>query len=347
MKVGLVCPYDLGRPGGVQDQIVRLAGWLRGAGHTVVIVAPGEHDDPGFVSAGPATIVPANGASAPVALSPRTVRRVVSAIDGTDLVHVHEPLMPQVSLGVLRHARQPLVGTFHAAPSSAAALAYTLGRPLSGRWLRRLGVTTAVSPVAARAVEFTGRVRIIPNGVDVAQYGGDGKQPKSVVFLGRDDERKGLSVLLDAWPDVTRVDPEASLTIVGAERSGDPIPGVVFAGRVTEAAKRRYLASAAVFCAPNLGGESFGIVVVEAMAAACAVVATGLPAFVHVAGDTAVYTAPGDAAGVAAAISGLIGGPARSSELGRKAQERAWRFDGPAVAAAYLAAYEDALSAAG
>jgi phosphatidylinositol alpha-mannosyltransferase len=345
VRVGLVCPYDLGRPGGVQDQVVRLAGWLRGDGHSVVIVAPGEHDDPGFVSAGAPTLVTANGATAPLSLSMRSVRRAVAALDDVDVVHLHEPLMPFVSLGVLRRAQRPLVGTFHADPSPAASLAYSLGRPFSRRWLRRLQVMTAVSPIAARPLEFTGRVRIIPNGVDVAEYGGDGKRSKSVVFLGRDDKRKGLSVLLEAWPLVTERDAAASLTIVGAPPPSDPIPGVEFTGRVGEDEKRRLLGSAAIFCAPNLGGESFGIVVVEAMAASCAVVASGLPAFVHVAGDTAVYVAPGDPAGLAAAIGDLVADPDRATGLGRKAHERVWRFDGAAVAAAYLDAYRQASGA--
>jgi phosphatidylinositol alpha-mannosyltransferase len=345
MRVGLVCPYDMGKPGGVQDQVARLAGWLRGGGHTVGLVAPGEFDDPEFASVGPATVVPANGAATPVALSPKVARRVAEALDGFDVVHVHEPLMPQVSLAALRLAQQPLVGTFHADVPRAAALAYTIGRPLVGRWLRNLTVITAVSPIAARVIEHTGRVRIIPNGIDVDRYGDGDADAQSVAFLGRDDPRKGLAVLLDAWEDVRARHPEATLTVIGAEETGHPVRGVRFLGRVSEEEKRRYLAAAAIYCAPHLGGESFGIVVAEAMASRCAIVASALPAFVRVAGDAAVYTAPGDASGVAGAINDLIDHPARVAQLAQAAEMGVRRFDGATVAAEYLAAYEEAIAA--
>lgn len=344
MKIALVCPYDLGRPGGVQDQVLRLAGWLRASGHTAGVIAPGEHDDPGFVSAGPATVVPANGAATPLALSRSAAERVVAALDGFEVVHVHEPLMPRVSLAALRLAGQPLVGTFHADASSFAGLAYTLGRPITGRWLGRLAVITAVSPIAARVVDYTRRVRIIPNGIDVKSYGGGDSRPQSVVFLGRNDPRKGLPVLLAAWEDVRAAHPEATLTVVGADEAGTSVPGVRFVGRVSEAEKRRHLAAAAIYCAPNLGGESFGIVVAEAMASGCAVVASALPAFVRVAGDAAVYAAPGDAPGIAAAINDLIDEPDRAAAMARAARGSVRRFDGAVVAAAYVAAYEDAVA---
>lgn len=343
MRVGLVCPYDLGRPGGVQDQVIRLSRWLKDAGHTVVTIAPGERDEADFVSVGPATVVRANGAATPVALSPRVAGRVVEALDGLDVVHVHEPLMPQVSLAVLRHASKPLVGTFHADVSKVAGLAYTLGRPVTRRWIESLDVITAVSPIAARVVEFTNRVRVIPNGIDVDAYGPGVKDPQSVVFLGRDDPRKGLSVLLGAWPHVRRDHPGATLTVVGADQRGEPVPGVVFLGRVTESEKRRALASAAIYCAPNLSGESFGIVVAEGMAAGCAVVASGLPAFSRVVGDAGVLVAPGDEKGLAAAITTLLDDPDRAATLGAAARQQVRRFDGPVVAAGYVSAYEDAI----
>jgi phosphatidylinositol alpha-mannosyltransferase len=346
MKVALVCPYDMARPGGVQDQVVRLAAWLRATGRDASIVAPGEYDDPGFITVGSATVIPANGAATPVALSPRVARRVAEAIDEFDVVHIHEPLMPQVSLAALRHGRRPLVGTFHADVSPPADLAYRCGRPIVRRWLRRLSVITAVSPIAARVVEYTRRVRIIPNGIDVGSYVTGDKHPGSVVFLGRNDERKGLPLLLDAWKEIREAHPEATLAVVGAEGPSDATRGITFTGRVSEEEKRRYLGSAVVYCAPNLGGESFGIVVAEAMAAGCAVVASGLPAFVGVAGDAAVYTAPGYPHGLAAAINDLLDHPGRADAMGRAARRRVRRFDGTEVAAAYLAAYEESLTTA-
>ena len=198
MRVGLVCPYDLGAHGGVQDQVIRLSGWLGDAGHQATVIGPGICDLPGFVSAGPVTVVPANGATTPVALSKQAVTAVLGALDDVDVAHIHEPLMPQVSLTALRKAAVPLVGTFHADTSKPAEWVYKLGKPLTSRWFQRLDVITAVSPIAARVVNDTGRVRIIPNGIDVAAYAPGDKKPGSVVFLGRNDERKGLPVLLAA-----------------------------------------------------------------------------------------------------------------------------------------------------
>ena len=345
MRVGLVCPYDMGAHGGVQDQVIRLAVWLRTAGHEAIIVGPGDCDLTGFVSVGPTTVVPANGATTPVALSPRAASRVVTALEDVDVAHVHEPLMPQVSLAALRHSPVPRVGTFHADTSIPAGLVYRLGRPLVARWLRRLSVITAVSPLAGRVVDFTGRVRIVPNGIDVSDYSSEDTAPKSVVFLGRNDPRKGLRVLLDAWPMVLTDHPDASLTVVGSDQPDvASMAGVAFAGRVPESEKLRHLARAAVYCAPNLGGESFGIVVAEAMAAGCAVVASGLPAFVRVAGEAARFVAPGDVEGLAGEISSLLANPDHAATLGAAARQAVRRFDGEVVAAAYIEAYLDAIA---
>jgi phosphatidylinositol alpha-mannosyltransferase len=279
-----------------------------------------------------------------VALAPDAGRRVLAALEDVDVAHIHEPLMPQVSLTALRKARVPMVGTFHADPSTMAAWVYRLGRPLTSKWFRRLDVITAVSPIAARAVDNTGRVQIIPNGIDVDDYSPGEKRPGSVVFLGRNDERKGLPVLLEAWPKIRDANPAAHLTVVGAENPGPIIPGVEFLGRVSEENKRRQLKEAEVFCAPNLSGESFGIVVVEAMAAGCAVVASGLPAFVHVLEDTGRFVAPGDVAGLTQEVTSLLQDQATAQRLGRSARQASRRFGKEAVAAAYIEAYELALA---
>ncbi len=344
MKVGLVCPYDMEVPGGVQDQVVRLASWLEGRGHEATIVGPGTLDHPRFISVGATTVVPANGAQTPVALGRGTGAAVLTALSDVDVAHIHEPLMPLVSLTALRRATVPLVGTFHSDVSKLGAGVYKFGKPLTSRWFERLAVMTAVSEVAARVISYTGRVRIIPNGVDVADYEPTDKIPESVVFLGRDDERKGLPVLLAAWPQIRAVRPTATLTVVGADQPGPALPGVTFVGRVPESDKIRHLAEAAIYCAPNLAGESFGIVVAEGMAAGCAVVASALPGFVSVAGDAARYVAPGDVAGLAATIASLLEAPDEVAGLGRAARKRVLRFDGEAVAAAYVSAYEDAIA---
>lgn len=344
MRVGLICPYDMGVPGGVQDQVVRLARWLRSAGHEATIIAPGDCADSGFVSLGPTTVIPANGAATPVALSKEAAERVASAIHEFDVVHVHEPLMPQASLTALRRGGIPMVGTFHADTSVPASWVYRLGRPLLSRWFKNLNVMTAVSPIAARVVDYTGRVRIIPNGIDVADYTpSTAKKPGSVVFLGRNDERKGLPVLLDAWTEVRASHPDAVLTVVGA--TGEPVPGVEFAGRVPEAEKIAHLQESMIYCAPNLSGESFGIVVTEGMAAGCAIVASGLPAFVRVAGDVASIVAPGDPAGLATSITALLSDPSKAAAMGSAAASAVRRYDGEAVATGYIDAYSDAIAA--
>jgi phosphatidylinositol alpha-mannosyltransferase len=210
--------------------------------------------------------------------------------------------------------------------------------------LRRASVVTVTSPISGASIEGIVDYRIIPNGIDVAQYASGPKEPCRVAFLGRDDERKGLSVLLEAWPAIRASIPEARLTVMGADR-GAPIDGVEYLGWVDEDMKRAILAAATVFCAPNLGGESFGIILAEAMAAGCAVVASALPAFEYVAGSAARFVEPGDSAALAAQITELLGNPGDTHDLGRAAAGRVWRFDGSAVAAAFVSAYEDAVAA--
>ncbi len=343
MRVGLVCPYSMSAHGGVQDQVVRLSRWLEDAGHEALIVAPGESDLPGFVSAGPATAVSANGATAPIAVGRGTADKVVAALTDVDVAHVHEPLMPQVSLVAMRRSPVPIVGTFHADTSRPAAAVYRLGRPVTDRWFRRISVITAVSAIAARVIDYTSRVRIIPNGIDVADYAPEDKVPGSIVFLGRNDERKGLPVLLEAWPAVAARHPAAALTVIGADAGDTAIPGVRFVGRVPESEKIALMKQASIYCAPNLSGESFGIVLAEGMAAGCAPIASGLPAFVRVAGDAARYVAPGDSAGLADAICDLLSDPREVARLGDAALREVARFDGAVVAGAYLEAYADAM----
>lgn len=345
MRIGLVCPYDLGSPGGVQDQVLRLQRWMQQAGHDVKLIGPGHNPDLDFVSVGSTTVIPANGAATPIALSATASRRVVEELESVDVAHIHEPLMPRVSLSAMRRATVPMVGTFHADVSKAAGLVYRLGRPLTSKWFARLRVITAVSPVAARVLADTAGVRIIPNGIDVDQYGGAEKRTGTVAFLGRDDQRKGLRFLLEAWPQIRAEHPRAELTVIGADDPGHGPGGIRYTGRVSEAEKQRLLSEAAVFCAPNLSGESFGIVVVEAMASGCAVVASGLPAFVHVAGDTARYVPPADPASIAQEINSLLKDDEMAAALGAAAEARSLQFGRDQVAAAYGSAYEDAFAA--
>lgn len=342
MRIGLVSPYDLGRPGGVQDQVIRLAGWLSDAGHDPVIVGPGTEGPDGSILLGSTTTITANRAQTPIRLDPRVGRKLKAALGRVDVLHVHEPLMPAVSTAAMRIKGPAKVATFHADPPVWARRLYRYGRSGVRAVLRDASVITVTSPISGSSIEGIVDYRIVPNGIDVADYMTGPKDPMSVAFLGRDDERKGLSVLLAAWPAVRAAVPEAHLTVMGADR-GDAGDGVAYLGWVGDAAKQAVLSTAAVFCAPNLGGESFGIILAEAMAAGCANVASALPAFEHVAGPTARFCDPGDVECLAREIVGLLTKPEDARRLGRDAAERVVRFDGATVAAQFVSAYEEAI----
>lgn len=340
MRVAVVCPYDLGLRGGVQQLAIELVDRVVEAGHEAWLVGPGTRE--GARSVGATVKVRANASLVPVAMGPGVRRRVREAVAGADVVHVHEPFMPRVSTSALGVER-PLVATFHAdAPAWAAGL-YRVGRAPLGRWLGS-AVVTAVSTVAARHLPAAwGPIEIIPNALDVARYASDqAAEPHRVTFLGRDDPRKGLDVILRAWPAVHAAVPNAELVVIGARRS-EEVPGVRFVGRVDETEKRALLASGAIHVAPNLRGESFGIVVAEAMAAGSAVVASDLEAFTDVLAGTGIQVPVGDVTALAAAVITLLGDPPQAARLGRAARSRAADFDWSVVTDQYLGAYHRAL----
>lgn len=347
MRIGLVCPYDLNRPGGVQQIVTELARHLGVGGDDVVIVGPGEpRNDPvvGFESVGGSVTISANRSAAPVALSPMAWTRTLRAIGKLDLVHIHEPFIPVVGWAALSLRAKPTVVTFHADPPSWARATYRLLASLGESAIGRV-TTTATSPVSASAVPKSwGIPRIVPNAIDVATYDVDvERHPKRVAFLGRDDPRKGLSVLLEAWPAVSHGHPDAELEVMGATRA-ESIRGVRFHGPADEATKRRVLASSRVFVAPNLGGESFGIVVAEGMAAGCAVVASDIEAFRSVVGDAGILVPPGDPAALTSWITRLLDDDDEAARLGAVARESVRRFDWSSVLDGYRRAYADALS---
>lgn len=345
MRIAIVCPYDLGRFGGVQDQAIKLTSWLGEAGHDAILVGPGMTGPPDACLLGPTIIVPSNGSTSPISMRPGVWRRVRQAVADCDVVHIHEPLMPTVSLQSMRKLDKPLVGTFHADVSRFMRGVLRVLRSGVRRWTSRLAAITAVSPVAAQVLEGIADYRIVPNGLDVALYrmGEEHRAPTRVMFLGRDDPRKGLDVLLAAWPSIRNAVPTADLVVAGTDRP--PIDGVSFLGRVSEEEKRSLLRGSAVFVAPNLGGESFGIVLTEAMAAGCAIVASDLPAFVDVLGDSGSIVPAGDGEAIARSIIELLEDGARRSALQRAAAVRVERFDKAAVTAGYVEAYESALRA--
>lgn len=347
MKVAVVCPYDLDAPGGVQDQVIGLVGRLTAAGHQAWAVAPGTGGPAGTRHVGSITRVAANRSRAPISLSPRTPARVRAAVADADVVHIHEPLMPMASLGALWSAIPPRVGTFHADPGAVVRGVYRGAAPVLRRLAGRLAVVTAVSETARSAIARFSDPRIIPNAVDVAGFRSSAgrRDPWRVAFIGRDEPRKGLDILLDAWPRVQAQHPGARLRVMGATRGRVP-EGVEFLGRVSDGQKRSELAAAAILAAPNLGGESFGIVLIEGMAAGCAVVASDLAAFRAVAGGAGVLVEPGDADALAAGLSGLLGDPEQQAAVAGAGSRLVEQYDWPRVVDAYLGAYHDAIGTA-
>jgi phosphatidylinositol alpha-mannosyltransferase len=341
MRIGLICPYDLSKPGGVQTQVLGLSRVLADLGEAPLVLGPGLPPGVQGVDLGPTVSIPANGSLAPVSLLPSAASTIRRSVDDLDLLHVHEPLVPMVSLAALRSG-PPVVATFHAAPGRLGRGLYrSLGRRLRSVLGPATRVVTSVSAVAAAALPEDLDVRLVPNGVDVSALAVD--VPRSVtrvVFLARDEPRKGLDVLLAAWSQVVEAAPDAELVVMGCRR---PVSGVKWMGEVDDDIKAEVLSSAAVFVAPNLGGESFGITLVEAMAAGAAVVASDLEAFREVAGDAALFFEPGDAGALAEAVTELLLDDSKREAVAEIGRLRASRYDWPVVAADYRRAYLDAI----
>ncbi|MDH5371746.1 MAG: glycosyltransferase family 4 protein [Acidimicrobiia bacterium] len=341
MKVAVVSPYALDSPGGVQNQVIEIAARLGEHGIESWVVGPGRTGPAGARLLGPGISIPANGSLAPICLKPSVMRRVRESVEGADVIHLHEPLLPLVGWSLLRSAEVPTVGTFHADPSSLVRSIYRRLRPVASRLLSKLSVVTAVSEVAASAVRpLVPQITIIPNAIDTATSRSEIRRlAHRVTFLGRDEPRKGLDLLLSAWPAIKQSAPEAELDIMGTDRS-DLIPGVRFLGRVDEIEKREALAAASIFVAPNLGGESFGITLLEGMAAGCAVVASDLPAFTAVGGSAATYFPTGNATELELAIVGLLQDVTRRESASEAAIRRSEDFDWATVLPAYIHTYE-------
>ncbi len=348
LRVGLVCPYSLDVPGGVQNHVRDLAAVLAERGHPVQVLAPGEpsSDLPAYVTtAGKAVPVRFNGSVARIAFGPRAVSRVRRWLaDGEfDVLHVHEPSAPSVSLLALWASDVPVVGTFHSAMSRSRAMSstVTLLRPAMEKISARIAVSEAARATLVQHVG--GEPVVIPNGVSCAAFAdaelrGEWTTPgPTIAFLGRIDEpRKGLAVLLAALPSVLREHPTARLLVAGSGDAAAWIAGlgelsshVTFLGQVSDADRASLLASATVYVAPQIGGESFGIVLVEAMSAGTAVVASALPAFRAVlgGGELGELFAVGDSADLAQALGGLLNEPDRRTAMCRRAATAARRYD--------------------
>ncbi|RNE49272.1 glycosyltransferase family 4 protein [Corynebacterium alimapuense] len=353
MRIGVVCPYSFDEPGGVQAHILDLAEILIEDGHHVSVLGPASSsvELPDFVVRGGRSIpIHYNGSVARISIGPAVnakIRKFISEGE-FDVLHIHEPNSPSYSMAALWLAEGPIVATYHA--SSAGSLMLALARPLLRPALEKVRGGIAVSEMARRwqVEQLGGDPVLIPNGVDTSRYAAariaqeDNTGPVEIVFLGRIDEsRKGLDILLSA---LTQIDREIRVSVIGGGRERQ-VPGVDFLGRVSDEEKAAILGRADIYVAPNTGGESFGIVLVEAMAAGCAVVASDLEAFAAVCDATAERPAGrlfsmGSASDLASALLSLIDDPLARAELAAAGIARAHRFDWDTVARDVLTVYE-------
>ncbi len=357
MKVLAVCPYSWATPGGVGAHVANLATAMRVRGHEIRIVAPDASDVPDVISVGRSIPVPYNGSIARLAFGPRVAMRIRVAIRRyrPDLIHVHEPFAPSVGLATLLATRRPVVATFHA--SAPRSRAYRVASPALRPLYRRLAGRIAVSEEARRTVEraLGEGVRVIPNGVDCGLFAGIAEPSGSaVLFIGRFEPRKGARVLIDALPALRKRHPDATLILVGEgsqrrlceDAVGEEFrDSVTFVGRVPPWELAQMMGQAAVVAVPSLGGESFGIVLLEGMAAGRPVVASNIPGYAAVLRDgvDGILVPPGDAEALAAALARVLDDPARARVMGLSGRERAARYDWPVVAGEIEAVYAEAL----
>ena len=369
LRVGIVCPYSFDVPGGVQFHVRDLAESLIGRGHEVSVLAPAADDTPVpdyLVPAGRAVPVHYNGSVARLTFGPVTARRVRRwlAAGRFDVLHLHEPVTPSLGMLALWVADGPVVATFHTSITRSRSL--QAAYPLVRQSLEKISLRIAVSEDARRTLveHLGGDAVVIPNGVWVDTFANAGVEPRwtgtpeapTIAFLGRLDEpRKGLSVLLGAMPTVLDAYPGARLLVAGRgdtgqeqarEVLGDRAGAVEFLGGVSDEDKARLLASVDLYCAPQTGGESFGIVLVEAMSAGTCVVASDLGAFRRVLddGEAGVLFRTGDSADLGTTLVRVLGDPAQRARVSQHASQVVGRYDWSAVTDQVLAVYEMAVA---
>lgn len=364
MRVGLVSPYSFDVPGGVQLHVRDLAQYLIAHGHDVAVLAPSDTDEqvaPYVTSAGGAMPIRYNGSVARLAFGPVAATRTARWVERGhfDVLHVHEPMTPSVSLLALRTFDGPVVATFHTAIERSRAL--QLAQPFLRPALEKITGRIAVSPAARDTVarHLGGDAAVVPNGVYVDRFAGAAPEARwqgnenrpTIAFLGRLGEpRKGLQVLLDAVPAIARAHPGVRVLVAGpgdVEDAARGVPGdaaghVEFLGLLSDSAKASLFASCDLYVAPNTGGESFGIILIEAMSAGAPVVASDLEAFARVldGGRAGALFDVGDATALADVVVRLLDDPAARADLTRRGRERARLYDWSAVGHHVVSAYE-------
>jgi phosphatidyl-myo-inositol alpha-mannosyltransferase len=373
MKILQVSPFDFVHPGGVTDHILHLDRQLRAQGHETRIIRPrsrneDEGDDGHVYRLGLATPVPANGSTARVTLSPLIHGKVRDFLrsESFDIVHIHEPLSPAMPLFALLNSQSVNVGTFHASRSSHTGynMLYILARPILQRMFDRLDASVAVSPVVASFMGqyYPGDYRVIPNGIDTSRFGPDvppvseytGGGP-TILFVGRYNEsRKGLKHLLQAMPEVVTAFPSCRLLVVGPgnpERFEQHLTdscreNIVFVGEVDDEQLASYYSTCDVFCAPSTGSESFGIVLLEAMASGRPIVASNINGYSEVARDRieGLLVEPEHPEALANALVEVLSDDALQAQLAQAGLRRAAEHDWPAVARRLTTLYETCLS---
>ena len=349
----MICPYSMSRPGGVQGQVLGLARELRQLDVDVRIVAPcdGPPPEATIVSVGPTVEWESNGSIAPIAPGRATARRTAEALRSLepDVVHLHEPVVPGPTVSALIGFNGPMVGTFHA----AGEVPYQWLRPALRSLMMRLTFRVAVSESArdTAAGNWSGaEYTVLWNGIEIERIASAVPAPSArptVLFIGRHEPRKGLAVLLDAWAGIDR---DARLRIVGTGPQTDElrrraVGDIEWLGTVTDAPRNALLRGATAFCAPSLRGESFGVVLLEAMADGAPLVASAIDGYQNVAraGKDALLVPPGDAGALRDALRLVLDDPRLRARLVVSGRERAEEFSMRRLAERYLELYARAL----
>jgi phosphatidyl-myo-inositol alpha-mannosyltransferase len=343
MRIAQVCPYAWDAPGGVQVHVGELSAHLRSRGHEVLVVAPSlkRVRDAGVAVAGRAVRVRYQGTVAPIA--PLAWAKVRAILRGwrPDVVHVHEPLTPSASMAAAMSAPAPVVATFHA--HSERSRLFDLAAPvLRGVW-RRLDARIAVSETAGRFVSdrLGDGIRVIPNGVDVERFGSaapaeDLPPGRRLLWVGRLDPQKGFRVAVRAFERLASVLPDLTFVVAGDGKDRSPLEAlplpvrerVIVLGTVDRGRLPRYHAAADAFVSPAVGQESFGIVLVESMAAGLPVVATDIPGYHEVVDDgvEGLLVPPGDSVALEAALRRVLEDEELAKSLGESGRARARRY---------------------